>query len=211
MHVGTLRFVPRRRVSCTRCARVWSPPCTRRRGAENAESRIKGGRAGGAVNLSGVHLLQKENMSAATMIKKNDLKKAYFPDADGSIVCQGCVMSFQADSTETCLCGMNYNEVVQANEELWDKYGDAVTDASRLTDDELQDQYKVESKDNKYAEFVAMFRGLEAKVHNTNIKELSKETRRAIANDEMVKYVNGINGKSATELAKKGCSLKYVA
>ena len=76
-------------------------------------------------------------------------------------------------------------------------------------DDELQGQYKVESKDSKHAEFVAMFRGLEAKVHNTNVKELNKETRRAIANDEMVKYVNGINAKSATELAKKGCSLKY--
>ena len=104
---------------------------------------------------------------------------------------------------------MNYKDVVQANKDLWDMYGDAVTDVSRLTDDELQEQYKMESKDNKYADFIAMFRELETKVHNANTKEFSKETRKAIANSEMVKYVNGISGKVATELGKKSCNLKY--
>ena len=148
-------------------------------------------------------------MNAASMIKKDDLKKAYFPDANGTIVCQGCAMCFQDDSAEMCLCGMNYNEVVQANKDLWDMHGDAVTDVSRLTDDELQEQYKVESKDNKYAEFIATFRELETKVHNANTKELSKETRKAVAKSEMVKYVNSISSKVPTELGKKSCNLKY--
>ena len=137
--------------------------------------------------------------------------KAYYPASDGSIVCQGCTMGFEQDSAERCLCGMTYNEVVQANADLWDLHGEAVTDVTRLTDDELQEQYKLESKDNKHAEFVAVFRELEAKVHNANMKELSKETRKAVANSDMIKYVTSMSGKASTELGKKSCNLKYTA
>ena len=169
---------------------------------------------GGPLGYSAVvvHLLQKrsENMSS-TLIKKSDLIKAYYPDGDGNIVCQGCTMEFQKDSAEMCLCGMTYNEIVQANADLWDLHGDAVTDVTRLTDDELQEQYKMESKDNKQSEFVALFRELETKVHNANMKELSKETRKAVANSDMIKYVTSMSGKASTELGKKSCNLKYTA
>ena len=76
---------------------------------------------------------------------------------------------------------------------------------------EQQEQYKMESKDNKQSEFVALFRELETKVHNANMKELSKETRKAVANSDMIKYVTSMSGKASTELGKKSCNLKYTA